>query len=146
MEMRLSLLPPPPRLEMAPTPKPSSKTKPLKPYRRGETLGKASRSSGKASKAAPTAAVSVKPVAVEVEKVESPFEEEEEEEVEEEDEAEKDEEDEDAFDSVVPEPVPIKRKSSKKGKKFVESQVSVCCFLKVGGTRMEETRQAWDNL
>lgn len=113
---------------MAATPKLTSKTKPLKPYRRGETLGKASRSSGKGSKAA----VSVKPVAVEVEKVESPFEEEEEEEEEGvEEELEQEEQDDAAGDLPVETPVPIKRKSSKKGKKFVESQVSVvCCFFR----------------
>lgn len=106
---------------MAPTSSAKSHTKPLKPYRRGETLGKASRA-GKAttkSRPKPAAVVEVEP---------------DEDEVEDEDDVDEvdlgsDEEDEegggddegDKEGSALP-AAPVRRK--KKGKKFVESQVS----------------------
>lgn len=100
----------------------TSTTKPLKPYRRGETLGKASRagklpkSSSKGPKTLPK-------------RVEEPIEvEEEEEEEEDEDQEEEEEAEEEDVGTEGEEEaamnVPEKRKSGKKGKKFVESQVS----------------------
>lgn len=131
-------------------PKITSSTKPLKPYRRGETLGKASRS-GKPSKASSSY---VKPIAIPlvvktvIKEDQAENAEEEEEENDEEDEEEGEEEeiafddeellgeeeekDEDAMEEDEKEAIklpaaPMKRKSGKKGKKFIESQV--CCFL-----------------
>lgn len=138
-------------------PKITSSTKPLKPYRRGETLGKASRS-GKPSKASSSYVkpITAAPVVVKSVRMKDKEEEEEEEngeedgddeEVEgeeeeiafddeellgeEEEEEEEEEEDEEAIEEeeeVIELPAaPMKRKSGKKGKKFIESQV--CCFL-----------------
>lgn len=117
---------------MAPTPTAKSNTKPLKPYRRGETLGKASRA-GKAAKPTQAKPRAKQPVVVAAKApAAAESEEEEEEEVEEEEEEEvgsegegeaAGEEDEDEAASPVPE-APVRRK--KKGKKFVESQVRQC--------------------
>lgn len=85
-------------------PKVTSTTKPLKPYRRGETLGKASRA-GKLPRAAPKA-VGEKSASTEME-------------------AEDEEEEEVGGELGEGGEVEVKekRKSGKKGKKFVESQV-----------------------
>lgn len=89
-----------------------SHTKPLKPYRRGETLGTASRAGKPTGKV--TAGRSRKVIPKVVEEVES------EADVEEDEEEEESEEEEERMDI----PAPLLKGRGKKGKTFVESQVS----------------------
>lgn len=108
---------------MAPTSSAKSHTKPLKPYRRGETLGKASRA-GKATtkpRQKPAAVAEIKPVEVENEDEELELG------SDGDDDAEAEEfGDDDGDEDGSPEPAaPVRRK--KKGKKFVESQVTFFC-------------------
>lgn len=118
----------------------TSTTKPLKPYRRGETLGKASRagklpkSSSKGPKTLPK-------------RVEEPIEvEEEEEEEEDEDQEEEEEAEEEDVGTEGEEEaamnVPEKRKSGKKGKKFVESQDALMSLINSITNADESKRKA----
>lgn len=104
---------------MAPITKPTKSTKPLKPYRRGETLGKASRA-GKSKGSRPTPAN--KPTQEKLVPAPSVFDDEEEDEEDEGEDEELDEEGTEEGENAAPAPVvkPVKRK---KGKKFIETKV-----------------------
>lgn len=96
-----------------------SHAKPLKPYRRGETLGNASRAGKPTGKTTAGRSRKVVPKAVE---------ESEEEEDEEEDELEDEEEVESEEDERMAIPAPLLKGRGKKGKTFVESQVCSLSF------------------